>query len=83
MEDINDEILIIEKERQAVQERLDNLLKTKAADAEEAAEINRQITKSERKIRTLTKKLNSLCDTAIDIATAVSCEVFCDDCFFD
>ena len=81
MEDINDEILAVEKEKSATQERLDDLLKTKTIDPEESEELNKLIRKTERKLKSLTKQLDNLYNMAIDLANANACELFPDnDC---
>ena len=79
MEDINDEILAVEKERSAVQEHLDDLLKTKALDPEETEELNKSIRKTERKLKSLVKQLNNLYDMAVDMANASMGELYYDE----
>ena len=79
MEDINDEILAVEKEKSATQEKLDDLLKTKAIDPEETEELNKLIRKTERKLKSLVKQLDNLYDMALDMANANAYELFPDD----
>ena len=80
MEDINDEILVVVKERAAAQEKLDNLLKTKAESLTENSELNKLIQKSEHKIKVLSDQLDQLYDMAMDLARAAACEFFPEDC---
>ena len=75
MEDINDEILAVEKEKLAVQEKLTDLLKTKAIDPEESEDLNKSIRKTEYKLKSLTKQLDFLYDMAVDLAKASADEL--------
>ena len=78
MEDINDEIVAVEKERLATQEKLTDLLKLKSKTNTEDEELDRHIEKLERRVKVLTEQLNTLYDTAVELARAAACDLFPD-----